>query len=279
MKNVSIKKMAVGRSDIHHIDPRIIEEYPGYNGRFNYTGIEELAESIKNSGLRVPLKVFVEGEQIYVSAGHRRLRAIKLLIEKGEDIKSVKCELEPKHFNLDDRIFDLVLTNDGVPFTQLEEGHIYLRLVNGGYNQTEIAGKVGKSQAHISNCLMLATTSKRIQNLMIEDRIACSSVMKVLKAVKNEEEAYEILIAAINGNDAENTEGSNGEPVTKRQAGTAAVRAVRGPTPNSRAKELQGWVEENAILLGDNPKYHTVKAALQYIFGETTIEDLNNVVK
>jgi ParB family chromosome partitioning protein len=52
------------------------------NIRREYTGIEELAESIRQHGLLQPITVYADGDSYAVKTGHRRYLACKMLYGK-----------------------------------------------------------------------------------------------------------------------------------------------------------------------------------------------------
>lgn len=64
------------------------------NPRFEYSDIEELMNSIIENGIKNPLKGYQKDGKIVLKDGHRRMRAIKLAIEKGKKIERVPVILE-----------------------------------------------------------------------------------------------------------------------------------------------------------------------------------------
>lgn len=62
------------------------------NVRQEYTGIEDLKDSIKEHGLLQPITVYRDGEGYAVKTGHRRYKAIKELYKEHPDrFHSIRC--------------------------------------------------------------------------------------------------------------------------------------------------------------------------------------------
>lgn len=261
------------RTDMFMIDPRSINVKEGFNARMNYGDIEKLAAQIKEWGVKVPLKVFMEDGKVFVSAGHRRLAAINLLLSRGEDFsKGVPCMSEGNNFTVEKGLFDQVLTNDGEKLDMLEQGILFDRLVGRGYNQNEIATKIGMTASHVSNCMTLAKASKRIQNLIVEGKVKATTVLDTIRALPDDEEAqFKALTDAIAAA-AENGKES-AKPETVRRAVSRSGGVVR-ETPAKRVKLMGEWLEENSVVLADNPVFESIKLANEYLIGKLTIEEL-----
>lgn len=317
-KITNLKDVAASRKDYPLIDPRIIEEKDGFNVRHDYGDIESLAQSIKENGVKVPLTVCLEDGHVYVRSGHRRLRAVKLLIERGEDIKTVPCLHEGRHCTPEQSLFDLIVCNDGKPLLPIEEGFVYLKLLNHGYNQTEISKKVARSTAQVSNCILYATAPKTIQNLLTDGTLRHSNALKVLRLEKTDSEKVEIcekLIKAVAGNGSgevvnkdettetsdkttkatkdktktkdvttnesvveNNTENTTENPVRSQTQALENILPSDKQTPNTRMKNLKIWVSENADHYEDDPKFNFLQKTLDYIAGKITIEDLTKFI-
>lgn len=267
MREVSRRKLAVSRYDMFTVDPRTICEREGFNARFSYTGIEELAKSIETTGLRRPLKICVENGRPTLIDGHRRMRAIKLLLERGVDVPPVKCEFESTTATELDKLTDLIVQNGGEPLNQLEEGHVFVRMLSEGAVQTVIADRVGKTQGHVSNCLALATTSDRIQQLIKENRVSCSTVLKVIRVEKDEEKQWAILNGAV--------EEVGAEDGGSREAAAAVRERVAKETPSTRLKALNEWADAHAIIFEEGAKFRTMNMILSFLKGNLTLEEID----
>ena len=77
--------------------------------------------------------------------------------------------------------------NDGKPLTLLEKSDAFKRLINYGWSEAEIAKKVGKSLAHVKDCLVLATASTALKNRIIEGSVSATVVLEGLKNGESKE--------------------------------------------------------------------------------------------
>ncbi|MGL5074881.1 MAG: ParB/RepB/Spo0J family partition protein, partial [Waterburya sp.] len=132
---------------------RIIDDY---NVRYDYGDIKELASSIAENGIKVPLRGYKEGDLFYITSGHRRYKAMQLLDKKGYTELNAPFIPEARGYGEEQRTVDLILTNDGKKLTMLEEAEVVHRLMNNfGKKMKEVAKQIGKSVAHVDNCLLL----------------------------------------------------------------------------------------------------------------------------
>lgn len=94
--------------DIRFIDISKIIPNPYNKEIYELSGIESLAENIKEFGLTQNLEVNeveIDGEKIYrVISGHRRLEAIQLLRSQGEEFEKIPCKVERNLTELDEKI-------------------------------------------------------------------------------------------------------------------------------------------------------------------------------
>lgn len=202
------------KTDLHKIDPRAIDVVDGFNARTDYGDIESLSLSIEMNGVENPLKVYrnpVEKGRYILIDGHRRLKATMMAIERGVDIAYVPSRMAERTSNDESRLFDMIVTNDGKPLTTYEQGLVFARLEKYGYNQSEIARKVGKSPSHVGNAIALANAPKLIQDYIKEDKIASSLAMQILRDTPNEVDQIREIRTAIKK--AESQSGDSGKKV------------------------------------------------------------------
>ena len=131
---------------------------------FAQAALQELADSIKSSGLIQPIVVRPIDEQHYeIVAGERRWRAAQLA---GLDY--VTCLV--KSFN--DEQTAAVSTIENVQredLNPIEEAKAYQRLIDDfSYLHEEVAAMVGKSRARITNSLRLLRLDEAVQQLLID---------------------------------------------------------------------------------------------------------------
>jgi ParB/RepB/Spo0J family partition protein len=190
LKEVEINKTK--RSDVLFIDPKLIRIEKGFNTRFDYGDLDELTLSIIENGVRVPLRGYKEGNFYIINDGHRRFLAVNRALKQGIDIARVPF-LSEKKKSLEERIFDIILFNDGKSLTPLELGETYRKLITYGYNYSEIAKKIGRTSKHISDMVSVAESSKELKELIKDGGISASLVAEVKSKVKNDIEAEEII--------------------------------------------------------------------------------------
>jgi ParB/RepB/Spo0J family partition protein len=123
------------------------------NVREDYSDIEELADSIRKSGLLQPVAVKVLGrnddgdEEFELVAGHRRLRAFRYLLAKGEGFSLIDAVIvrgEKLTLQLIENLQRADLT------ARERERGVYLMTKEGAVAQTEVAALLGKSKDFIS---------------------------------------------------------------------------------------------------------------------------------
>lgn len=183
---MALKDFSEGRSDVYKIDPKKLQIKSDWNSRdfsdpANIAHIEDLAKSIAENGVREPLKVYVENDIPYVTNGECRLRAVMLLIERGTDIKSVPVMGEDRHANEADRLFTQFISNSGKPFGPIENAKLFKRLMDMGWQQTDIAKKTGFSGGRISQLLELLTLPIVLQKFITEGKASATMVLNVFK--------------------------------------------------------------------------------------------------
>ena len=101
----------------------------GRNPRMDFGDIEALALSIKINGLQKPILVERTSKQSYILVdGERRLRAIKILNECGNDFNSVECFVVENGLNDMEVVLQMLISNDGKPFLPIEEASAFLKL-------------------------------------------------------------------------------------------------------------------------------------------------------
>jgi len=142
---------------------------------------KELVASVRRFGVLQPILVRPKGGRYEFVAGERRLRAAR---EAG--LKMVPCIVK----DLDDReALEISLTENlqRQDLNPIEEAEAYKMLIERyGYTQTELAKKLGKSQAHIANRLRLLKTPKSMREAILRQIISAWQAQAIL-GLKREE--------------------------------------------------------------------------------------------
>ena len=149
---------------------------------FNEEALEELAKSIKKSGVFQPIivrKSSVKGYEII--AGERRYRASKLA--KKTEIPAIIRE-----FNEEQMMEVAVLENlQREDLTPLEEAEAYNTLMEKlNLTQTQVSERLGKSRPYIANYLRLLGLPGKVK-LMLQDGSLSMGQARTLLAVKDEQ--------------------------------------------------------------------------------------------
>lgn len=151
---------------------------------FNEDMLQELAESIKQYGVLQPLLVKKKGEYYEIIAGERRWRAAKLA-----GLKEVPVVIREysKQESMEIALIENVQREDLNP---IEEALAYQQLMTEfGLKQEEIAARVSKSRATITNCMRLLKLDSRVQEMLMQGEISNGHARAIL-AVEDHEEQY-----------------------------------------------------------------------------------------
>jgi ParB-like chromosome segregation protein Spo0J len=153
----------------------------------NMETLEELADSIAEVGVKVPLIVEIEEaedgtEQVILFDGERRLRATFRAIEKGHDIKAIRVipHVGPKTSPAE-RIANQLLYNAKEELSHLEFGVGYQKLIAFGWTLQEISKKTSYTVQHIQNILKLANSGEGLKNFVATEAISSSEAEKQIR--------------------------------------------------------------------------------------------------
>ena len=146
---------------------------------FNKGQMEELTNSIKERGIIQPIIVRKQSDKFEIIAGERRWQAaqnagmheVPIVEVEADDLKSLEFA-----------IVENVQRDDLSP---IEEANGYKRLIEEfKYDQDKVAKFIGKSRAHITNCLRLLTLPIEVIKF-IEEKKLSQGHAKVLVGLEN----------------------------------------------------------------------------------------------
>ena len=173
-KNTSVKnKISISEIVRGKYQPRKI---------FNKESLEELSNSIRERGVVQPIIVrkskefnnkyeIVAGERRWLASQNAGLNDIPAVIIEADDIKALE--------------FAIVENVQRSDLNPVEEATGYKRLMDEfGYDQEKVGKFIGKSRAHIANCLRLLTLPKDVINLIETGKITQGHA-KVLVGMEN----------------------------------------------------------------------------------------------
>lgn len=150
------------------LDELFIEE--GYNVReINLAHVEEFRDAFIAGGYIPPLVVEVTETGVKIIDGHHRFLGAKAACEAGTEVQRLEC----KDFvgSSADKIAYMITSSQGMPLSPIDRGAAYLRLVNQGWSNVEIAQKVKRSESDILQHLQLMECTPYIQKLVREGRL------------------------------------------------------------------------------------------------------------
>lgn len=153
---------------------------------FDEDKLQELADSIKQFGLLQPILVQDRKEYYEIIAGERRWRAARLA-----GLKEVPVII--KNYS-DQEIVEIALIENiqREDLNPIEEAQAYKRLLEEfNLKQDEVAERVSKSRAAVTNSIRLLKLGDRVQQMVIDDMISTGHA-RALLAVEDEEEQYNL---------------------------------------------------------------------------------------
>ena len=158
---------------------------------FEKQSLEDLTNSIRERGIIQPLVVrksddsdnkfeLIAGERRWQAAQSAGLHEVPVIILNIDNLKSLE--------------FAIVENVQRKDLNPIEEAEGYKRLIDEfNYDQEKVAKFIGKSRAHISNCLRLLTLPKKIIQNIVEDKITQGHA-KILVGLENAELLVEKII-------------------------------------------------------------------------------------
>lgn len=154
---------------------------------FDEQGLNELAESIRQHGIIQPLVLRKIGDKYEIIAGERRYKAS--YIAGLSKVPAVIIDLNDNE-SAEVAIVENIQRKNLSP---IEEAKSYKKLLDRGYlTQEELAGRMGKTQATISNKLRLLNLDEKVQDALLNNRISERHARSLLR-VEDKEMQKEIL--------------------------------------------------------------------------------------
>lgn len=228
------------------IDPRSIDRRAGWNNRFDFGEIEELAKSIKYQateggvpgGLLNTIRVKRLGDRFELIDGDRRLTAVELLIKwagesnpRGYDFpEGIPAIIVDK--NQDDlrSLIQMFEANTGKPLLPLEEAAAYKRMREAGMTLEQIASAVGRNHVHVNNTLALLEAPEELRQAMAKGEIGGTMAKKIATAArKDQKKAAELTKQAV----------AAGKDKKKQRQVKAAIEETRQERASKQGKTLK----------------------------------------
>ena len=150
--------------------------------KFDETSLEELTNSIRARGIIQPIIVrpssdninqfeIVAGERRWQAAQYAGLHEVPVVVINADNLKTLE--------------FAIVENVQRKDLNPIEEAEGYKRLIDEfSYDQDKVSKFIGKSRAHISNCLRLLTLPQEIIELIIDEKLSQGHA-KILVGLNN----------------------------------------------------------------------------------------------
>jgi ParB/RepB/Spo0J family partition protein len=180
------------KTDIYWVDPRCIIVDESFNVRDDYGDIESLKNSIAEGWVDTSILLAFRAPQagyFMLTDGHRRNRAIQeLLAENRLDAEfRVPMRLHKQGYRIEDRLFDVYQTQDNKPLTDKEICELFYRLKHKfNKSNTEIAKRIGKSIAYVTQMLSIAESPNEIKDKVYDGSLLKSAALAVMDKSKKQ---------------------------------------------------------------------------------------------
>ena len=230
--------------------------------KFDKESLKELSDSIKERGIIQPIVVrrsedldgkyeIVAGERRWQAAQNAGLHDVPVIIINADNLKSLE--------------FAIVENVQRKDLNPIEEAEGYKRLIDDfNYDQDKVSKFIGKSRAHISNCLRLLSLPKEVIELIIDEKISQGHA-KILVGVEN---AFFLAKKIIN------------KKLSVRQS-ESLIRALKSKSNNKKAKNpnllnLETSIEEKIGIKVyiSNKKNNSGQVTFQY----KDLDQLNRLI-
>lgn len=229
------------KNDIEKIPINLIrsnENQPRKN--FENESLMSLAKSIEEHGIIQPIVLKSDGDIYTIVAGERRWRAAKIAGLK--EIPAVIVNVSDRNL-LEISLIENIQREDLNP---IEQAKAFERLINDfELTQEELANRIGRSRASITNCLRLLNLDDRVQEYLIEGVIS-EGHGRALLGLEEKEEQYQVTQKIID-------EDSN-------------VRQTEKIVKNFKNDNISSKKIENKKIAA-NPYHKEIENKLENIFG------------
>ena len=202
MAKTGLAAIAQGRTDLFHMDPRKIVIRHGWNSRDfelpeNQAHVDQLAESIREVGVKEPLAGYHEEGEFILTNGESRLRAVLKLISEGHNVETVPVQPEPHHATEAEHVLSQIIRNSGKPFTPIENARVFARLIGLGMTNRDIAAKVGMTPERVAQIAKLDSVTPTVREHIKKGEITSTLVQRIQSKAKDANEVEEQVVEAI----------------------------------------------------------------------------------
>ena len=230
--------------------------------RFDDKTIDELAQSIRETGIVQPVIVAPEDDHYKIVVGERRWRAAQ---RAGLRRIPVLIRNIPKDKQLEVSLIENIHREE---LNALEIAHAYQRLIDDhGYAQHELADKVGKDRSSVTNYLRLLKLPQEIQDRLGDGTISMGHARAMLAIEDSVTQLYACRQVIDKNLSVRNTEALVNR---LKQKAPRAQRSLADPDLHALQEEMLKILGTKVLVAGNRNK-GVVKI---YYF---SLDDLNRI--
>jgi ParB family chromosome partitioning protein len=230
--------------------------------KFDDQTIDELAQSIRETGIVQPVIVAPEDDHYKIIVGERRWRAAQ---RAGLRKIPVLIRNIPKEKQLEVSLIENIHREE---LNALEIAQAYQRLIDDhGYAQGELADKVGKDRTSVTNYLRLLKLPAEIQDRLLDGAISMGHARAMLALEEQSSQLYACRQVIDRGLSVRNTEALVNR--LKKKA-PRAQRSLADPDLHALQEEMLKALGTKVVVSG-NRKKGVLKI---YYF---SLDDLNRI--
>jgi len=204
-----LRQNSLGRTDMFKVRLDAIKIADGFNARdfndpANQAHVRHLANLLRENGQEDPVKVRVDGSDIYLVNGESRYRAAMLNKAEGSDVDFLWATKSEQTKTDIDLKFDMVVMNEGKPLTAVEKARAVAWFLENGVSLADIAKRFADTEANIRHLSSLAAAPVAVREqieAMITRGVSTTEALRTLRqegenAIVVLEKAREIATAA-----------------------------------------------------------------------------------
>ena len=240
LKEESFTELDIDRLSPSPFQPRM---------RFDEQAIEELAQSIRETGILQPIIAVPAGGRYNIIIGERRWRAAQ---KAGLRKVPVILRNIPKERQMEASVIENVQREDLNP---IEIARSYKGMIEIlGYSQEEVADKVGKDRASVANTLRLLNLPETVQGMLLQEKITMGHARAILGIEDPKAQIEAAKWAAESGRSVRETE----DYVNRRRKKKAPRRTKIDPDLENLQEDLLQYLGAKVAISG-TPKKGVIK--------------------
>lgn len=255
----------MGRGDIFKVNPLAIVVVKGWNPRTDFSGEEELRDSIISEGVKRAIEIYKTKDGVLeLRDGERRLRATLRAIKEGYPIESIPALLVKKGTSESDQLIGALVANTGEPLIPTDQAAGFRRLRNWGVSVMDIARRVGVSETMVRERLELANVAPVVSKAVDAGVVSIKEARQISKEADGKIQPQADAIA-------EKTEEAK-KPKRKTRAlnfvNSSGGLQVSGALADKRCQAIESLFENpefKALLEKDGFDINTLKITIQEV--------------